>query len=218
MSALPPTLLPGTAQVGPDGRLAIGGCDVVGLAEAFGTPVFVYDEAHLRARCREAVDAFGEGAVSYATKAFLCRAMAELVAEEGLGLDVASEGELHVALAGGVDPRRLVLHGNNKSVTELRRALDVGVGRIVLDSHEELDRIEALVAAGAAAPQVLVRVTPGVDAHTHEYVTTGQDDSKFGFGLASGAARTAIDRARRSTAVELVGLHAHIASNVFLLA
>ncbi len=218
VSALPPHLLPATARVDGSGRLSVGGCDVVELAERFGTPLFVYDEAHLRGRCREAVAAFGGGgAVSYAAKAFLCTAMARLAAEEGLGLDVASEGELHVALAADVPPSRLVLHGNNKSETELRRALEVGVGRVVVDSDDELDRIEALVAAGASRPQVLIRVTPGVDAHTHEYVTTGRDDSKFGFGLASGAAAAAVDRARRSPAVELVGIHAHIASNVFLL-
>jgi diaminopimelate decarboxylase len=217
VSALPLHLLPSTAAVDGRGRLSVGGCDVVELAERFGTPLFVYDEAHLRARCREAVAAFGEGAVSYAAKAFLCTAMARLVAEEGLGLDVASEGELHVALAAGVAPERLVLHGNNKSDVELRRALEAGVGRVVVDSDDELDRIEALVAAGARPPAVLLRVTPGVDAHTHEYVTTGRDDSKFGFGLASGAAAAAVDRARRSPAVELVGIHAHIASNVFLL-
>jgi diaminopimelate decarboxylase len=217
VTALPPHLLPSTASVDGHGRLSVGGCDVVELAERFGTPLFVYDEAHLRSRCREAVAAFGEGAVSYAAKAFLCTAMARLVTEEGLGLDVASEGELHVALAAGFPPERLVLHGNNKSEAELRRALEVGVGRVVVDSDDELDRIEALVAAGARPPRVLVRVTPGVDAHTHEYVTTGRDDSKFGFGLGSGAAAAAVDRARRSPAVDLVGVHAHIASNVFLL-
>ena len=217
MTALPPHLLPSTAQVDGRGHLSVGGCDVLELAERFGTPLFVYDEAHLRARCREAVAAFGEGSVSYAAKAFLCTAMARLAAEEGLGLDVASAGELHVALAAGVPPERLVLHGNNKSEAELDRALEVGVGRVVVDSDDELDRIEALVAAGAPRPEVLVRVTPGVDAHTHEYVTTGRDDSKFGFGLASGAAAAGVERARRSKAVELVGIHAHIASNVFLL-
>jgi diaminopimelate decarboxylase len=215
--ALPPHLLPSTAEVDERGRLSVGGCDVLELAERFGTPLFVYDEAHLRARCREAVAAFGEGAVSYAAKAFLCTAMARLAAEEGLGLDVASDGELHVALTAGVPPERLVLHGNNKSEAELRRALEAGVGRVVVDSDDELDRIEALVAAGARPPQALIRVTPGVDAHTHEYVTTGRDDSKFGFGLASGAAAAAVERARRSPAVDLVGVHAHIASNVFLL-
>ncbi len=216
MTPLPHHLLPDNAVVGADGRLAIGGCDVVELAHRFGTPLFVYDEEHLRARCREAVAAFGEGA-TYAAKAFLCRAMARLVHEEGMALDVASGGELHVALAAGVPAERLVLHGNNKSIAELATALDAGVGRVVVDSHDEIDRIEALVAAGAAPPRVLVRVTPGVEAHTHVYVQTGQADSKFGFGLAAGVARAAVERVAASPAMNLVGIHAHIGSNVFVL-
>ncbi len=216
MTPIPLELLPLTAEVGAGGRLQVGGCDVVDLAAELGTPLFVYDEDHLRSRCREAVAAFGAGA-TYAAKAFLCRAMAALVHEEGMGLDVASGGELHVALAAGVPASRLVLHGNNKSEGELARALEVGVGRIVVDSHDELDRIEALVRAGAHPPRVLVRVTPGVEAHTHVYVMTGQADSKFGFGLASGAAGEAVRRAQASPAMELFGVHAHIGSNVFLL-
>ncbi|HWH34321.1 MAG TPA: diaminopimelate decarboxylase [Acidimicrobiales bacterium] len=217
MTPLPLQLLPRTATVDTSGRLAVGGCDVLDLAAEHGTPLFVYDEDHLRARCREAVEAFGDGA-TYAAKAFLCRAMAELVHQEGMAIDVASGGELHVALAAGVPPERLVLHGNNKSEAELARALEVGVGRLVVDSHDELDRIEALVAAGATPPRVLLRITPGVEAHTHIYVMTGQADSKFGFGLASGEAAAAVARAASSPAVELVGLHAHIGSNVFALA
>ncbi len=216
MTPLHPGLLPLTAHVAADGQLQVGGCDLVDLSAEHGTPLFVYDEAHLRARCRETVAAFGDGA-TYAAKAFLCRAMAALVHEEGMDIDVASGGELHVALAAGVPARNLVLHGNNKSEAELSRALAVGVGRIVVDSHDELDRIESLVAAGAAPPRVLVRVTPGVEAHTHVYVMTGQADSKFGFGLASGAAAEAVVRAQASTAMELMGIHAHIGSNVFLL-
>ncbi len=216
MTPLPRHLLPDTAAVGASGRLAIGGCDVIELAGRFGTPLFVYDEEHLRVRCREAVAAFGDGA-TYAAKAFLCRAMARLVHEEGMGIDVASGGELHVALTAGVPAARLVLHGNNKSEAELARALHAGVGRVVVDSHDELDRIEVLVAAGSPPPQVLIRVTPGVEAHTHVYVQTGQADSKFGFGLASGAAADAVARAAASSAMELVGIHAHIGSNVFVL-
>jgi len=199
-----------------DGRLAVGGCDLVELAERMGTPLFVYDERHLRERCREAVEAFGPQ-VAYAAKAFLCRAMASLVHEEGMAIDVATGGELHVALGAGVPPERLVLHGNNKSVDELARALEVGVGRVVVDSFEEIGRIERLVAEGARSPTVLVRVTPGVEAHTHEYVMTGQNDSKFGFGLASGAAGAAVDTVRASPAMELAGVHAHIGSQIFLL-
>jgi diaminopimelate decarboxylase len=215
VTALPQQVLPLTAKV-VGGRLEVGGCDVVELAEQHGTPLFVYDEVHLRERAREAVAAFGNGA-TYASKAFLCRAMARLIAEEGMGIDVSTGGELHVALAGGMAPERITLHGNNKSTDELRTALEVGVGRIVVDSFDELDRIDALVRAGAGAPKVFVRVTPGVEAHTHEYVMTGQDDSKFGFGLSSGAAADAIARIRNSDTMELVGVHAHIGSNIFLL-
>jgi diaminopimelate decarboxylase len=216
LGALPRHLLPRTAEIGADGRLRVGGCDVLDLAAEHGTPLFVYDEVHLRERCREAMSAFG-GRATYASKAFLCRAMAALAHEEGMGLDVSTAGELHVALAGGVPPEQLVLHGNTTAVEELRRALELGVGRIVVDSDDELDRLEALVAGGLPAPRVLLRVTPGVEAHTHEYVMTGQDDSKFGFGLSSGAAARALARASRSPHVELVGIHAHIGSNVFLL-
>ena len=214
--ALPRHLLPLTAQVADDGRLSVGGVDLLDLAEEHGTPLFVYDEVHLRERCREAVAAFA-GRATYASKAFLCKAMASLVHEEGMGIDVSTGGELHVALAAGVPAEKIVLHGNNKSLDELRRALEVGVGRIVVDSEHELDRIETLAGDGLPAPRVLLRVTPGVEAHTHEYVMTGQDDTKFGFGLASGAADAALRRASASDAVELVGIHAHIGSNIFLL-
>jgi len=214
MSALPLSLLPDTAVVDADGRLSIGGCDVLDLAAEFGTPLFVYDEEHLRARCREAVAAFGPG-VNYATKAFLCRAMARLAFEEGCNLDVSTGGEYHVARDAGVPADRLVLHGNNKSIDELRRALDEGVGRVIVDSFDEIDRIESLVADGSPVPRVLLRITPGVEAHTHEFVRTGQDDSKFGFGLASGAADAAVTRAATSPALDLVGLHVHIGSQVF---
>src|SRR4051794_23802668 len=215
MSALPPSLLPDKATFGDDGRLFVGGCDVAHLAAEHGTPLFVYDEAHLRARCREAVAAFGPG-VSYATKAFLCRAMARLAHEEGMHLDVSTGGELHVALAAGVPGEHLVLHGNNKSEAELVAAREVGVGRTVVDSFDELDRLERLHAEDGRAPRVLLRVTPGVEAHTHEYVRTGQDDSKFGFTLSTGLAAEAVERARKSPAVELVGVHAHIGSQVFV--
>ena len=214
MSALPFALLPDTATVGSRGQLIIGGCDTLELAREFDTPLFVYDEAHLRARCREAVAAFGPG-VNYATKAFLCTAMARLAADEGCNLDVSTGGEYHVARAAGVPADRLVMHGNNKSTDELRRALSEGIGRVVVDSFDELDRLEALVAEGLSVPKILLRITPGVEAHTHEFVRTGQDDSKFGFGLASGLAEQAVQRATASPAVDLVGLHAHIGSQVF---
>jgi len=192
----------------------VGGVDLCDLADAEGTPLFVYDEHHLRARCREAVTAFGPG-VAYASKAFLCVAMARLVHEEGMHLDVATGGELHVAAAAGVPADSLKLHGNNKSVAELRTARGMGV-RVVVDSFDELDRLDRLYAADGVTAQVLIRVTPGVEAHTHEYVMTGQVDSKFGFGLASGDAARAVERLRASPATELVGLHVHIGSQIFL--
>lgn len=215
MSVLPRTLLPDNAEVGPDGQLLVAGVDVAALAEQHGTPLFVYDEAHLRTRCREAVAAFGEG-VAYASKAFLCRAMARLAHEEGMHLDVASGGEMHIALSAGVPAERLVLHGNNKSEDELRDARAAGVGRIVVDSFDELDRLARLHANDGLVPKALLRVTPGVEAHTHEFVMTGQDDSKFGFGLAAGEASRAVERARSEPGLELVGLHAHIGSQVFV--
>jgi diaminopimelate decarboxylase len=220
-----PGLLPLTAEVDPGGRLRVGGVDLIVLAEEFGTPLFVYDEAHLRANCRDAVEAWGDG-VAYATKAFLCMAMARLAYEEGMCLDVSTGGELHVALSAGVPADRLVLHGNNKSVEELAAAMAVGVGRIVIDSFDEIDRIERLLTDPDAVdppsvPSVLARITPGVEVHTHEFVRTGQDDSKFGFGLASGAAAAAVARLSELDArgvVEFVGVHAHLGSQVFALA
>lgn len=211
---VPLELLPDTALVGPAGRLSIGGCDVGELAAEFGTPLFVYDEAHLRARCREALDAFGDG-VAYAGKAFLCAAMARLVHEEGLHLDVASGGELLTAVAAGVPGDRIVLHGNNKSVEELRLAREHRVGRVVVDSFDELDRLAALHADDGVSVPVLLRVTPGVKAETHDFISTGQDDSKFGFGVNSGAAHDAVAAAGANPGVELVGIHNHIGSQVF---
>ena len=217
MTALPRRLLPDTAGVGDDGWLTIGGCSIHDLATEYGTPLFVYDEDHLRARCGEAVQAFGAGNAYYATKAFLCRAMARLAYDEGMRLDVATGGELHVALAAGVPASACTMHGNNKSVAELRLAIGAGVGHIVVDSFDELDRLDALQTEGVGpVPKVLLRITPGVEAHTHEFISTGQDDSKFGFNLANGDAMRAVDRARASAGVQLVGLHCHIGSNVFL--
>ncbi len=214
VSPIPFHLLPDSAEVGPGGHLMIGGCDTLDLAAEFGTPVFVYDEEHLRARCREAVAAFGEHA-TYASKAFLCKAMARLVHEEGMSIDVATGGELSIALAAGVPAARLVMHGNNKSVDELREAIESGVGRIVVDSFDELDRLDALASPDRPAPKVLLRLTPGVEAHTHEFISTGQDDSKFGFTVSTGLAEQAVKRAMTSDSVELVGVHAHIGSQVF---
>jgi diaminopimelate decarboxylase len=212
---VPRGLLPDSAGVGDDGWLAIGGCSTADLVREFDSPLFVYDEDHLRARCREAVATFGEG-VSYAAKAFLCLAMARLVHEEGMHLDVATGGELHVALSAGVPADRLVLHGNNKSEAELARAREVGVGRTVVDSSDELDRLERLHRQDGRVPRILLRGTPGVEAHTHEFVQTGQIDSKFGFGVAAGDLAKAVERAASSPAVDLVGVHLHIGSQVFV--
>ena len=214
MSVLPLHLLPDTASIGSTGQLSIGGCDVAELAAEYGTPLFVYDEAHLRLRCREAVAAFPDG-VAYATKAFLCGAMAQLAHEEGMHLDVATGGEIHISLAAGVPASRLVFHGNNKSVTELRQALGAGVGRIVIDSMVDFERIETLVAEGAQIPNVLIRINPGVEAHTHEFLRTGGVDSKFGISIDGGAAGEVISRARSSRAMNLIGVHAHVGSQVF---
>jgi diaminopimelate decarboxylase len=211
---VPRHLLPDSAAVGPDGHMSIGGCDLVDVAREFGTPLFVYDEAHLRARCRETLAAFGDG-VAYAGKAFLCVEMARLVHEEGLHLDVASSGELHTARIAGVPGERIVMHGNNKSIGELAHARREGVGRIVVDSFDEFDRLVALHDVDDKVAEVLLRVTPGVSAHTHEFISTGEDDSKFGFGISSGAARRAVEAAQASPAVELVGIHSHIGSQVF---
>jgi diaminopimelate decarboxylase len=208
-------LLPDTAIENKLGRLEIGGCDLVELAEKFGTPVFVYDEEHLRARCREAVKVFGKNQVVYATKAFLCGAMAKLAHEEGLLLDVATGGELFVVLHAGVPGSACVLHGNNKSIEELKMALDAKVHHIVVDNFDELDRIDELHRQGFARARIQLRITPGVAVHTHEFVSTGQDDSKFGFNLRNGDAQRAVDRVRSSASVEFVGIHCHIGSNVF---
>ncbi len=214
MTPLPRNLLSANAAVDADGHLRIAGLDALELAAEFGTPLFVYDEDDIRTRARAAVAAFGEG-VAYASKAFLCTAMARLAYDEGMCIDVSTAGEMHVALAAGVPADRLVLHGNNKSDEELTGALDVGVGRVIIDSNDEIDRIADLLRdRPGLRPRVLVRVTPGVEAHTHEYVMTGQEDSKFGFSLTSGAAADAIERLG-ALSVDLVGIHAHIGSQIF---
>jgi diaminopimelate decarboxylase len=207
-------LLPDTAVIDADGRMSVGGCDLLSLAQAHGTPLFVYDEAHLEARCAEARAAFDDG-VAYASKAFLCRAMARLANEAGLCIDVASAGELHCALSAGVPAGRLVLHGNYKSDDELAMALAAGVGRVVVDGADDLERL-AHLAKGRAVPQpMLLRVTPGVEAHTHEFVRTGQEDTKFGASIASGEAARMLEQVARADGLALVGLHAHIGSQVF---
>jgi diaminopimelate decarboxylase len=194
------------------GRLEVGGCDVVELAREFGTPAYLYAEDDMRARARAYLEAFRGRAerfeVIYASKAFPCTAAYRLFADEGLSADVASGGELHLALAGGFAPEQIYFHGNNKTPAELERALEVGLGHIVVDSFEEVERLR-----GSAA-RVLLRVTPGIKPSTHSYIQTGQEDSKFGFGLDDVPRAVA---ACADAGLELDGLHAHIGSQVFEL-
>ncbi|MPZ54205.1 MAG: diaminopimelate decarboxylase [Acidimicrobiia bacterium] len=194
------------------GVLHISGYPVPELTQRFGTPLFVYDEGHIRERCRQARHAFGS--VSYAAKAFFNKTMARLVVEESLSIDVASGGELFTALAAGISPNRLVMHGNAKSRGELEMALDAGVGRIVVDGFDELERLEEMVSPDEGV-DIMLRVTPGVAIHTHDFVSTGQDDSKFGFTLSTGMAHTAVKRATESKKLRLRGIHLHIGSQVF---
>ena len=189
--------------------------DMEGVAQEFGTPLFVYDEDGLRARCNEFVSAFGDGAVTYAAKAFLCVAMARLVQEEGLALDVATGGELHTALSAGFPAERIVFHGNNKSDDEVRAGVVGGVGRFVVDSFDEIGRLERVASdAGGSPPAVLVRVTPGVEAHTHEFIETGTERSKFGFTVTEGIALSAVQKVVESPALHFAGLHCHIGSQI----
>jgi len=200
-------------RVNERGRLEVGGCDLVELAREVGTPAYVYAEDDIRARARAYTEAFRARTdrfeVIYASKAFPCTAVLRLLAEEGLSCDVASGGELHMALEAGFDPARLYLHGNNKSQAELDEALEAGVGHIVVDSFDEIDRLEG---TGAT---VMLRVTPGIEPATHSYIQTGQEDSKFGFGLDD--VPRAVERCREA-GLELRGLHAHIGSQILDLA
>ena len=206
------TLLPDTATLKVD-DVSVGGVSLRDLAATYGTPLFVYDEATLRSRCREAASVFDDG-VAFASKSFLCGAMARLAFEEGLCIDVATGGELDIVLRSGVPASRVILHGNNKSHDELERAIAVGVHRVVVDNFDEIERLRALVGPGQTL-DCLIRVTPGVEAHTHEFVRTGQEDTKFGFSVSSGDARRAISTLREVTGVTLHGVHAHIGSQIF---
>ncbi|BCL13664.1 diaminopimelate decarboxylase [Micromonospora sagamiensis] len=215
VNALVPQLWPRNVTRGADGALTVAGLDVRAVAAEFGTPVYVLDEDDLRSRCRDFRSAFADEDVYYAGKAFLCRAVVRMVAEEGLHLDVCTGGELAVALAAGMPPERIGFHGNNKSVAELTRALDARVGRVILDSFDEIDRLTALARERGVRPRVLVRVTVGVEAHTHEFIATAHEDQKFGFSLAGGAAAAAALRVLDEDVLELRGLHSHIGSQIF---
>jgi len=215
VNALLPALWPRTARRDAAGVLTVGGLPVTELARRFGTPVYVLDEADFRARCRDFVEAFGDADIFYAGKAFICKAVVRMLAEEGMFLDVCTGGELAVALAGGMPPERIGLHGNNKSVAELTRAVEAGVGRIVVDSFQEIDRLTRIARERGVRPRVMVRVTVGVEAHTHEYIATAHEDQKFGFSLSGGAAREAVERILADDVLELRGLHSHIGSQIF---
>ena len=200
------------------GHLEIGGCDLIDVAEQHGTPAYIYAEDDIRARARAYVEAFqartDDFEVIYASKALPITAAYRLMAEEGLSVDVASGGELYLALRAGVDPQRLFMHGNNKTEAELRRAFDAGIGYIVLDSFAEIELADRLL---DRPQEVLIRVTPGIKPSTHSYVQTGQIDSKFGFGLEDGLADEAVKRVHASHHLRLAGVHAHIGSQIFEL-
>lgn len=199
-----------------DGVVRIAGATVTDLAAQYGTPLFVIDEDDFRGRCREMAAAFGGGAnVYYAAKAFLCSEIARWVAEEGLSLDVASGGELAVALHAGFPADRIVLHGNNKSIDELTTAVKAKVGTVVVDSLTEIERLDAVAADAGVRQDVLVRLTVGVEAHTHEYIATAHEDQKFGLSLAGGEAMAAVRKVFGADHLRLVGLHSHIGSQIF---
>jgi diaminopimelate decarboxylase len=206
------------SRVNERGHLEVGGCDVVEVAAEFGTPAYVYADDDIRFRARAYLEAFGSRSddfeVLYASKALPITAVYRLLAREGLSVDVASGGELHTALRAGFDPSRIYMHGNNKTAAEIRMAAEAGVGHLILDSFDEIERCEELL---DSRQDVLIRVTPGIRPSTHDFVQTGQLDSKFGFGLEDGLAARAIERVLGSEKLNLVGLHAHIGSQIFEL-
>ncbi|MGI5480628.1 diaminopimelate decarboxylase [Streptomyces lavendofoliae] len=199
-----------------DGVLTVGGLTATALAEEFGTPAYFLDEDDFRARCRAWAEAFGEDAdVFYAGKAFLSRAVVRWLKEEGLNLDVCSGGELTTALEAGMPPERIAFHGNNKSAYEIERAVESGVGRIVLDSFQEIARVAHAAQSLGRRQKVQIRVTVGVEAHTHEFIATAHEDQKFGIALAGGQAAEAVRRALKLDGLELIGIHSHIGSQIF---
>jgi diaminopimelate decarboxylase len=215
VNTLVPHLWPKTVKRQPNGEMSVGEVNIRKIADDHGTPAYVFDEADFRARCRAFKEAFGGAEVFYAGKAFIATAVVRILVEEGLSLDVCTGGELAVALRGGMPPERIGLHGNNKSVAELTRAVEAGVGRIIVDSFEEIDRLGAIAKTTGTRPKVMVRVTVGVEAHTHEFIATAHEDQKFGFSLSGGAAAKAVDKILEEDVLELRGLHSHIGSQIF---
>ncbi len=211
--------LHGTSKIDASGELLIGGCSVVSLAEQFGTPLIVYDEELIVERIRSYQKAFEKARMdyylAYASKAFSSLAMCQLAKEQGLWLDVVSAGELHTALKASFDPKHVYMHGNNKTLEELRYAVQAGIAFFVVDNFLELELLSTILEEEEAFADILLRVSPGVDAHTHEYITTGQQDSKFGFDLASGQVSQAVARVLELHRLHLIGLHSHIGSQIF---
>ncbi|MET3941063.1 diaminopimelate decarboxylase [Paenibacillus sp. PvP094] len=211
--------LHGTSKINAHGHLEIGGVDATDLKEQFGTPLYVVDEQLVRDRCREYMDAFRASGlgfqVAYASKAFCVMAMCALAAEEGLSLDVVSDGELFTALQAGFPAERIHFHGNNKTLEEIEMALDAEIGCFVVDNFNELHLLQAVAAEKNRQVNILLRVTPGVEAHTHEYISTGQTDSKFGFDIGNGTAFEAIELASKQSNLVLLGVHSHIGSQIF---
>ena len=214
-------VFPDTTDTNSAGHLTIGGCDAVDLVEEYGTPLYVLDETTLRSKCRQFAGAFASrypnAQAVYASKAYINPALARIFAEEGLGLDVVSGGELAVAMAGDVPLERVYFHGNNKTPAELEEAVAAGIGRVVVDSFHELDLLERICAEAGKSQDILVRVSPGIDPHTHAYTTTGIIDSKFGFSIQTGDAEKAIQQAIAAPHLNLQGLHFHLGSPIFEL-
>ena len=211
--------LHGTSRINEKGHLVIGGCDVTELAKEFGTPLYIMDEALIRQRAREFVEAFRKTGlkfqVAYASKAFSTTAMCRIADEEGLSLDVVSDGELYTALKAGFPAQRIHFHGNNKTPQEIELALDAEIGCFVVDNFTEMHMLDALAGEKGKRVKVLLRITPGVEAHTHEFISTGQQDSKFGFDLASGMAFRAVQEVIGLPNLQLIGIHSHIGSQIF---
>ncbi|MGW4683685.1 diaminopimelate decarboxylase [Streptomyces sp. NPDC004244] len=208
-----------TVRRNDDGVVSVGGVEVTRLAEEFGTPAYFLDEEDFRARCRAWATAFGPDAdVFYAGKAFLSKAVVRWLREEGLNLDVCSGGELATALAAGMPAGRIAFHGNNKSAAEITRAVEAGVGRIVLDSFQEIARVAHIAREHGVRQPVQIRVTVGVEAHTHEFIATAHEDQKFGIAIADGSAAEAVRRALGHDSLELLGVHSHIGSQIFDMA
>lgn len=211
--------LHGTMSINPNGHLTIGGCDTVELAKEYGTPLYVMDEEHIRQTCREYYQAFtgkySNSQVIYASKAFMNLTMARIIAEEKLGLDVVSGGELHTALKAGFPSERIYFHGNNKSPVELAMAVKAKIGRIVVDNHYELGLLNEIAGREGVRVNIMLRLTPGIEAHTHEYIQTGQIDSKFGMAIETGQAMEIVKAALAAENLELKGLHCHIGSQIF---